>query len=177
MAIDSVGSEIFGRQGLAEIQVPLMLVAGSHDITAPLVLEQMRIFRRVTTPHQYFVLMRSKSHLRNVHRFIRNLQLDCELPVEPKAEPKRIPDDATAPIAATPVEQNIQALSVAFMDAHLRPEFATTANLSAAYAQFLSQPPDECWLISDRSKAALTEQLQIMDHFCGTMSLQVFQKA
>lgn len=153
MALDSVGSEVFGASGLAQIRVPVMLVSGSHDVTAPLALEQLRIFRGLTTGHQYLALIAGKSHLRDVDRFIKNLDLDLAWsPTSPATD-----------TSTTLPEITIQALSVAFFDAYLRPEGADSVYLSAAYGQYVSHSPYQCWLISDRAKSALDAKLRALE--------------
>lgn len=153
MSLDSVGGEVFGANGLAQIRVPVMLLSGSHDVTAPLVLEQLRIFRGLTTAHQYLALMCGKSHLRNIHRFIKTLDLDFAW-----SFPSPSPEESTSSI-----EETIQALSVAFFDAYLRPERSNSGYLSAAYGQYVSREPYTCWLISDRAKSALDEKLRAIE--------------
>jgi predicted dienelactone hydrolase len=160
MSLDSVGSEVFGRSGLAQIHVPVMLVSGSHDVTAPLALEQLRLFRGLTTAHQYLAVICGKSHLHDVDRFIRNLDLDVAWsPTSPPPTPPTPPMDMTLPFSG----ETIQALSVAFFDAYLRPEQSNPAYLSAAYGQYVSRSPYQCWLISDRAKTALDEQLRAIE--------------
>ncbi|NEQ47598.1 MAG: alpha/beta hydrolase [Leptolyngbya sp. SIOISBB] len=163
LLLDAVGSEIFGAQGLGPIHVPVMLVAGSHDMTAPLVLEQMRIFRRLPTERSYFALIHGKSHLRSMHEFMQSLELDRESSWETQPEPTSEPLEEVTETVGNPIEQTIQALSVAFFEAYLSSESTPSAYLTAAYGQYLSQSPHECWLISDRSRPALEKQLQIMD--------------
>ncbi len=156
-ALDSVGSEVFGTEGLALVSVPVMLVAGSHDMVAPLVLEQIRIFQRLTGADQYLALMHGKPHIRDMQRFIRALAWDIDW------SPQLVPATPSAAL----VEAPIAALSVAFFDQYLRPEKSDTRYLSADYGTFLSQSPYDIWLISEKSKPALNHALQAPVHFFG----------
>lgn len=135
-----------------------MLVTGSHDVAAPLVLEQIRIFQRLTVAHQYLalidlVLIGGKSHLRDVRRFVETLDLEF----------------AWSPLSALPsesstnIEETIQALSLAFFNQYLRPSLTDCPYLNAGYGQYLSQPLYDCWLISDRAKPTLMQKLQALD--------------
>lgn len=42
LPIDPIGSEVFGPEGLGQIQIPVAILAGSEDATAPVALEQIR---------------------------------------------------------------------------------------------------------------------------------------
>lgn len=151
LSVDSVGSEIFGADGIGKIRVPLMLLAGSYDTAAPLVFEQVRLFHWLKTAQPYLALIQGKSHIRDWQRLVRSLNLEVKL----------IPDPT--PEQQTPLfEQYIQILSHAFFQAHLaaRPN---PAYLNAAYARFLSQPPFDLWLISQASQQSLSERLQALD--------------
>lgn len=150
---DSVGSEVFGTAGLAQVKVPVMLLAGSHDLAAPLVLEQLRIFQGLTAEAQYFALNVGKTHVRDMQRLLKSLSLEINWSTPP----------ATINRLRKSVENSLQALSVAFFDQYLRPDQAHPLYLTADYAQFLSQPPYDLWLISQQSKAALDQQLQTLD--------------
>lgn len=152
-SLDSVGSEAFGTVGLAQIQVPVMLVVGFDDVVAPLILEQIRIFQGLKGLHQYLVLMPGKSHIRDMQRFARALDLKMDW----------TPQSVSSPEKVAFVDDSIKALSVAFLGQHLQPQQADTPYLSADYATYLSQPPYALWLISEKSQTALDEALRALD--------------
>ncbi|MBL1178476.1 alpha/beta hydrolase [Pantanalinema sp. GBBB05] len=139
LALDTVGSEVFGQAGIQKIQVPVMLIAGSQDPIAPLALEQMRIFQWLTTNHHYLALMQGKSHVGDMQRFSRTL--DLQIKVLPQVK-----------LGVTPFEQYIQALSVAFFQGHLTHDPKALAYLSPHYTAYLSRTPFDLWLISQASR-------------------------
>jgi predicted dienelactone hydrolase len=156
LSLDSVGSEVFGPQGIAQISIPVLLMAGSHDTAAPLAFEQIRMFNWLTTSHHAIALMRGKSHIRDAQRLMN--ALDLQIKVSPK------PTSFSTPIS--PFENYIKALSVAFFHTHLAQ--ATSAlpaipPLSADYAAYLSQTPYDLWLISQASHSTLTQTLHSLD--------------
>ncbi|HEY9617385.1 MAG TPA: alpha/beta hydrolase, partial [Microcoleaceae cyanobacterium] len=106
LALDTVGSEVFGQTGIQTIQVPVMLIAGSQDTIAPLALEQMRIFQWLTTTNHYLALMQGKSHVCDMQRLSRTL--DLQVKVSPHVK-----------LGVTPFEHYIKALSAAFFQGHL----------------------------------------------------------
>lgn len=152
LTLDSVGSEMFGPQGIGQIAVPTLLVAGSHDTAAPLVFEQIRIFQWLRTPEHYLAVIHGKSHIRDWQRLVRSLDLQIQV-----APP---PADKTTP---PPFELYTNALSVAFFSRHLQPADAAHRQLSAGYGHYLSQAPYDLWLLSATSSAALKQQLAALD--------------
>ena len=62
IAINPLTSAIFGREGMSEIDIPVMLVSGSADPVTPALPEQIRPFTWLKTPETYFVLMKGGTH-------------------------------------------------------------------------------------------------------------------
>lgn len=62
MALSPMTSSIFGRQGLRQIQVPVMFVAGSDDVITPALLEQICPFTWLTSSHKYLALIQGGTH-------------------------------------------------------------------------------------------------------------------
>ena len=55
-------SNIFGEQGISQIQQPVMIQGGAFDILAPVVPQQLLAFSWLTTPEKYFYLAENTSH-------------------------------------------------------------------------------------------------------------------
>ena len=152
LTLDSVGSEMFGPQGIGQIAVPTLLVAGSHDAAAPLAFEQIRIFQWLRSPDHYLAVIHGKSHVRDLQRLVRSLNLQIQV------SPPPVPDATD-----TPFEQYINALSTAFFSRHLRGAAPTPPYLSAQYGVNLSQSPYDLWILSAASSPALQDQLKALD--------------
>lgn len=159
VSLDAVGSEVFGTHGMSDIQTPVLLLASSHDIAAPLVFEQVHLFERLTIPHRYLAVMQGKAHIRNLQRLTESLNLQVKvLPPRP------------AVFNEMPFDHYINALSLAFFGQHLMPDQIksdqmgsdqkASLELTARYANTLSQDPYQLWLVSAQSSQALAEQLQ-----------------
>ncbi len=58
-----VNRSIFGPKGLSQIQIPLLMGAGSYDPATPFVFEQLRSFTWLTTPNKYLVLQEGQAHI------------------------------------------------------------------------------------------------------------------
>lgn len=62
VAINPIGSVIFGQAGMAQIKIPTLIVAGSEDIFAPPLEEQFIPFTWLTTPDKYLAVMSLGTH-------------------------------------------------------------------------------------------------------------------
>ncbi|MGK7909310.1 MAG: alpha/beta hydrolase [Synechococcus sp.] len=62
IAAHALSSSIFGPEGIAEIDIPIALIAGGEDAVAPVILEQIHPFVWLTEPEKYLVLLEPGSH-------------------------------------------------------------------------------------------------------------------
>jgi predicted dienelactone hydrolase len=134
--IDPVGSEVFGAAGLSQIQVPVMIVAGSDDTTTPAIFEQIRLFPWLTTDHRYLALIKGKSHVGNYSDLDAGLKLILRWLTN-----LRGPDSAL-------FYSYTYALSLSFFETHLLNNAGFQPYLQSAYAQSISQSPFDLYLIS-----------------------------
>jgi predicted dienelactone hydrolase len=133
IAINPLTSAIFGPEGMANIQVPTLLISGSHDVVTPAIPEQIHPFLWLTTPHKYLALLSNAGHTFSVYppqqqresltTSVKGLQS-----LLAGADPKLS-------------REYLQALSLAFMQTYLgnRPE--ARSYLSAAYAKYITRKP------------------------------------
>jgi predicted dienelactone hydrolase len=61
--VNSATSSIFGKLGLSQVRVPVMLLSGSDDIITPALTEQIQSFNWLNTPHKYLVMFPGGTHL------------------------------------------------------------------------------------------------------------------
>ncbi|NET51497.1 MAG: hypothetical protein F6K09_23100 [Merismopedia sp. SIO2A8] len=135
LPLDAVGSEVLGQTGLSPITIPVMMVAGSHDTTAPLTLEQFRLFNWLKTRDRYLGLIKGKSHIRNWDKLMASLQLQLKImPTLPTPDP-------------SVSDSYIKALSVAFFNVYVAHRLQSSVYLHASYGQFLSQSPYQLSLL------------------------------
>jgi predicted dienelactone hydrolase len=125
LALNSVGSLFFGETGMGQIQIPTLMIAGSDDIFAPPIPEQVTPFSWLKTPQRYLVLVDKGTHF----SFLSAAK--GVLPVPPELVG---PD----PRLAQPA---LQSLSTAFFSAYLRDQTQYLPLLSQAAVQSLIQPP------------------------------------
>jgi len=124
IAINPIGSSIFGQSQFSQIKVPLMLVAGSNDTVAPALPEQIQPFTWLTTLNKYLVLLKDGTHFSTLEEPTNGI----------------VPSQAIGP-GADVAQAYMKALSVAFFKTYIANEPNYQVYLSASYAQFISQYP------------------------------------
>ncbi|MCL6751243.1 alpha/beta hydrolase [Nostoc sp. CCCryo 231-06] len=128
IAINPIDSLVLGEAGVSQIKSPVMLVAGSQDIFAPPVFEQIRPFTWLSDSNKYLALIENATHFSAIAE---PTSQNGVLPVPPALLG---PDPA-------PVYSYLNALSVAFLETHLlnRPEYRSY--LQPSYATYISKEP------------------------------------
>ncbi|MEH1939367.1 MAG: alpha/beta hydrolase [Nostoc sp.] len=128
IAINPIDSSILGESGISQIKIPVMLVAGSQDIFAPPVFEQIRPFTWLSDPNKYLALIENATHFSAIAE------------PTPENDVLPVPPALLGPDRA-PVYSYLKALSVAFLETHLlnRPEYRSY--LQPSYATFISKQP------------------------------------
>lgn len=126
IAINPLSSSIFGQEGLSQIEVPVMIVAGSADTVTPALPEQIQPFTWLTSPEKYLVLIEGGTHF--------------SIPEEIDNAAIPLPD-LVAGSASNVAQRYTQALSLAFFQTYVADQAAYRPFLSSAYANRLSQEP------------------------------------
>lgn len=124
IAINPVGSIIFGKSEFSEIQIPLMLVAGSDDTAAPALPEQIRPFTWLSSPNKYLVLIEEGTHFSTLG--------------EAEGQGIPLPPQVIGPDSKI-AKEYMKALSVAFFETYIANNPDYRVYLNSSYARFLSQ--------------------------------------
>ncbi|BAZ50440.1 hypothetical protein NIES4103_30560 [Nostoc sp. NIES-4103] len=146
IAINPIDSSILSQSGISQIQVPVMLVAGSQDIFAPAVPEQIRPFTWLKNPNKYLALIENATHFTVL----------ADSPANPGVLP--VPAGLLGP-DRTAAYSYLKALSVAFLETHLLNRSEYRSYLQPSYAQFISQPPLNLSLLNSLSADQLTQAI------------------
>jgi predicted dienelactone hydrolase len=134
-----VNSSIFGPKGLAQVQVPVMMLAGSHDPVTPAVYEQFRTFRWFTTEPRYLVLMEGQAHFDISALDIGTTQILDLVKGLDLASPEQL-------------DHYSKTLAVSFFQTFTARRTDYQLYLRAAYADYLSQEqPFKIYLVSEDS--------------------------
>lgn len=148
--LNPVTSALFGREGLAKVKIPVVLLAGSFDPAAPAVLEQMRTFPWLGSADKYLVLSDGQAH-------IDFSQLDAGI-----SDLLGSMGDLTLP-SPDLLNTYRDGLLVPFFEVYLskNPEFKPFIESYSSYAQHLSQGQEfKIYLISGKSSQALVDEIQ-----------------
>lgn len=136
-------SSIFGPEGMAQLTVPTMLIAGSQDVMAPPVQDQIHPFLWLKMPNKYLLLMEPGTHF--------STSLEANVAGFP---PQIVGSGLDAG------RSYLQAMSVAFFTTYLSaaPDRSPyLPYLSAAYAKSISRNPLQLHLIQSLTSAQLEQ--------------------
>lgn len=126
LLVNPVNSSIFGPEGLAAVQVPVMVIAGSYDPATPAVFEQFRTFPWYTTDSRSLALIEGQAHVDFSALDAGLSHLLTTLPGLTLAEPDVI-------------DRYMNAIGLAFVGRYVarRPDYGLY--LRSGYATYLSQ--------------------------------------
>ena len=134
IALNPIGSALFGQLGYSNIDVPVMMVSGGADTVAPPIAEQIPPFAWLDVPDKYFVLLKQATHFSVIGS---SQEENVALPVN-IIGPN--PDVA---------QSYVKALSLAFLQTHIVGNDEFAQYLNAAYAQEMSRDPISLFLVQD----------------------------
>ncbi len=118
-------SAVFGREGLASLAVPTLVVSGELDTIAPAVLEQIRPFRWIQGEGRNLALMLGGTHFSTI----------AENPDEADFP---LPESVVGRDLAT-AQNHVKALSLASFETYLTGRFSEQPYLSSSYVKSLEQ--------------------------------------
>ncbi|MEH2150671.1 alpha/beta hydrolase [Nostoc sp.] len=128
IAINPIDSSVLGEGGVSQIKIPVMLVAGSQDIFAPPVSEQIRPFTWLSDSNKYLALIENATHFSAIAE------------PTPQNDVLPVPPALLGPDRAA-VYSYLNALSVAFLETHLLNRLEYRSYLQPSYATFISKEP------------------------------------
>ena len=142
LVLNPLNSSVLGESGLSQIQVPVMMVTSSADFLTPAVLEQIKSFTWLTTPHKYLVVQNRANHFFDIRDKNNLEQSVISSLVSPSSEINH---------------RYIRALSVAFFKTYLTKESQYKPYLNAAYTQTISDPTYPLSLVQSLTPDQFTE--------------------
>ena len=144
IAINPIGSSVFGKNGLNNINIPVTIVAGTADTVAPALPEQIVPFTWLNNPNKYLLIMNNGTHFST----LAESQSSVPLPLAVIG-----PNPALA-------RDYMKVLSTAFFNFYVadRPEYQ--AYLTPSYIRYLSREPLPLSLVRSLSEAELKLALE-----------------
>ena len=157
IAINPITSTLFGPDSLAQVNVPVMMVAGSADTVAPALPEQILPFTWLTTPDKHLLLLDGATHFSTIG--------------ETGTEPIDLPGDI---LGGNPeiAQEYMQVMSFAFLNTYLKGDDRFRPILTSAFTTRFSRPEMPASIISDLSTQQLEDQLRAFED-----EMQQFQRA
>ncbi|MGJ3252160.1 MAG: alpha/beta hydrolase [Elainellaceae cyanobacterium] len=147
IAINPIGSTVFGKKGFETIDVPVMLVSGSADIVAPTLIEQILPFSWLQVPNKYLLLIQNSTHFSTIGRSSES------------SETLLLPPEIIGPQPQL-AQQYVEALSVTFFRAFVTDQSQYQAYLTPAYINRISQAPLPLNLVQTINSEQLTRVLK-----------------
>lgn len=132
IAINPVGSALFGEAGYQKVQTPTMLVAGGADTVAPAIVEQIPPFSWITVPEKYFVLMQEGTHFSTIGG---SEEAQLELPSEIVGPSQQL------------AQNYVKSLSLVFAQAYITRDEEFLPYLNAASVREMTREPISLFLV------------------------------
>ena len=128
IAINPITSSIFGRDGLSQIPIPVMLVSSTGDRVTPALPEQIQPFSWLRGEQKYLVLLEGGTHFSAIDK------------PDFSPDPIEIPAEIIGSDTETEVARHyLKTLSVAFLTTYVEDSPKFRPYLSADYAEIISQ--------------------------------------
>ncbi|MEN9228415.1 MAG: alpha/beta hydrolase [Gloeomargarita sp. SZTDM-1c_bins_89] len=143
VALNPVGSALFGPTGLAQVRVPTLFMGSTQDVAAPVLDEQILPLTWLGSPQRYLALIEGASHFSVL---------------APGATGIPLPPEVVGP-APEVAQLYVKALTLAFAQVHLAQRREYAPLLTAAYARRLSRGPLPLLLVSNPPLAPLQQAL------------------
>ncbi len=148
-AANPVNRSLFGRKGLGNIKVPVVMASGSYDPATPPALEQAASFTWLTVPDKYWLIVQGQAHVNfsKVDPGIKNA-------IESVG-------DITLPSQGL-IGNYIKAMALPFFEVYLRKNNTYKPYLRSSYAEYLSKDERfKLFMISERSVPELVDAINI----------------
>ncbi|MFK8184326.1 MAG: alpha/beta hydrolase [Phormidesmis sp.] len=141
LAINPFTSAIFGPDSLKQINIPVMIMAGTADTVTPALPEQILPFTWLTTPNKHLLMLEGATHFSTIG----------ETGTEPIALPNGIIGSETEV-----AREYTQTMSLAFLNLYLKNDNRFQPILTSAFTTRFSRPEMPLSIINTLS----TEQLE-----------------
>ena len=148
VAINPITSVIFGPESLAQVTVPVLMIAGSADTVAPALQEQIVPFTWLPEGDRYLLLMEGSTHFSTIG--------------VTGTETFGLPPEIIGPFPDL-AQRYTQVMSLAFFRSHLNRDDRYRPVLSSAFTARLSRPEMPLSFISSLTPEQLERQLRQAD--------------
>jgi predicted dienelactone hydrolase len=128
VAINPIGSSLFGKTDLSKIQIPVLIISGTADTVAPSLLEQILPYTWLQTPNKYLMLLEGGTHFSTI-----------DAPDTASREDQvELPSEFVGPNPKL-AYLYLKAIGVAFFKTYVSDDSQYRSYLSAGYVSSISQ--------------------------------------
>ncbi|MGB3533261.1 MAG: alpha/beta fold hydrolase [Microcoleaceae cyanobacterium] len=145
--LNPINSSIFGKTGLNRVKVPVMMIASSHDLLAPALLEQIQSFTWLKNPEQYLVVKTQDHHFYDISGF-------------DTTEQKLTPLSRLISPESRVTHSYTNALSVAFFQTYIAQNSDYRSYLQAVYGNHITVNPYTLSILTAQSQPELKDALR-----------------
>ncbi|MDJ0899666.1 MAG: alpha/beta hydrolase [Xenococcus sp. MO_188.B8] len=150
-----VNRSIFGPKGMGQIQIPVLMGAGSYDPATPFVFEQLGSFTWLNSPNKYLVLQEGQAHV------------DISAMDGGISEVIESIEELTVPETQL-LDYYTNATMLAFSKVYLDQNEDYLPFLQSSYLQYLSEGQEfKTYLISEASSEKLVEAIEQFNREAG----------
>ncbi|MGD1900473.1 MAG: alpha/beta hydrolase [Phormidesmis sp.] len=146
VAINPMTSLIFGPESMAEVAVPVLMMAASSDTVAPALPEQVIPFTWLTTPERYLMVMDGGTHFSTI--------------AVTGEEAFQLPPAVFGPVPDV-AQRYSQVMSLAFLSRYLKGDGRYQPVLTSGFTTRLSEPEMPLSIISELEPERLAQQLEL----------------
>jgi predicted dienelactone hydrolase len=128
VAINPIGSSLFGKTDLSKIQIPVLIISSTADTVAPSLLEQILPYTWLQTPNKYLMLLDGGTHFSTI-----------DAPDEASRENQvELPSEFVGPNPRLAYSY-LKAIGTAFFKTYVAEDAQYRSFLSAGYVSSISQ--------------------------------------
>jgi predicted dienelactone hydrolase len=128
VAINPIGSSLFGKTDLSKIQIPVLIISSTADTVAPSLLEQILPYTWLQTPNKYLMLLDGGTHFSTI-----------DAPDEASRENQvELPSEFVGPNPRLAYSY-LKAIGTAFFKTYVAEDAQYRSYLSAGYVNSISQ--------------------------------------
>jgi predicted dienelactone hydrolase len=148
MAGNPVNWSVFGKEGIAQLSLPVLLGSGSYDPAAPAVFEQTETFIYLPSTNKYWMMIEGQAHVN-----FTELDAGVKKAID-SMEHLTLPSQSL-------INNYVDALSLAFFQVYLQQDKTYAPYLKSAYAEYLSQGQEfKVDFVTSVSDPALTRGIE-----------------
>jgi predicted dienelactone hydrolase len=148
IAINPIGSSLFGKTDLSKITIPVMLISSTADTVAPALPEQILPFTWLQTPNKYLTLLDGGTHFSTI-----------DVPQDQSSASGELVDIPNELVGPDPkiARVYVKAIGVAFFKTYVENNSEFSAYLNAGYIRSISQQAFPISLVQSLTGAQLAK--------------------